>query len=358
MNVLHVFKCYFPYTSGGIERVIYDLTDGEEGYAYKILSTGPNEVCVNGVVNGIDVTYMPVLFEFASTPFFNVFDYRVRDLVEWADLIHYHYPWPLADVMSATVAKNKKYIVTYHSDVVKQKILDVIYSPLRMLFLKKASFVVATSYNYASSSRTLDGFENLEVIPLGLDENFGHVDIQQTPKRRYFFFVGVHRYYKGLTFLVRAAVDLDCDVIISGYGPETDKLKQLAKDVGANNVIFTGRISDEEKIRLLKGCLGFVLPSHLRSEAFGVCLLEAMALGKPLITTNIQSGMSFVNKDGLTGFCVDPCSENSLRNAMRELLEDSNKVCRMGRAANERFLDLFTSRVMRGKYHQLYRRIH
>ncbi len=357
MNILHVFKCYFPNTTGGIERVIYDLTDCQEDHSFKVLSTGPGKNIITSAVNGVEVTYMPAFFEFSSTPFFNFFDNRVKDLLRWADIVHYHYPWPLSDLMSLTVAKDKKYIVTYHSDVVKQKFLDLVYSPLRRFFLRKASFVVATSQNYIESSSILSALDNLEVIPIGLDEKFGQIEIEVVPRRPYFFFVGVHRYYKGLSYLVRAAARLDCDVIIAGDGPETDKLKRLAQDLRAKNVLFVGRISDEEKIRLLKGCLAFVLPSHLRSEAFGVCLLEAMALAKPLITTNIQSGMSFVNDDGTTGFCVEPCSEKALRSAMEVFINNNNLVIQMGAAAQQRFFKLFTSRAMRDKYNQLYFRI-
>jgi glycosyltransferase involved in cell wall biosynthesis len=253
--------------------------------------------------------------------------------------------------------RKKRYVVTYHSDIVKQRILNVLYSPLKYLFLKNASLVVTSSPQYANSSRTLKRLNNVIVIPIGLDASFGDNYRSIQFEKPYFFFIGVHRYYKGLVYLVQAAVNLECDVVIAGSGPETNKLKALASELGANNVKFPGQISEEEKVGYFKGCIAFVLPSHLRSEAFGVCLLEAMAAGKALITTNIDSGMSYVNNDGVTGLSVSPCSVESLRSAMLSLLQDRVLALRMGKAARERFVRKFTASVMRNSYDSLYRDI-
>ena len=356
MNILHVYKTYYPYSDGGVERVIYDLTDSDE-HSYRILSVSPDKIIKEHVVNGVPVLFMPRWFELASTPFFNFLDKRVKDLFQWADLIHYHFPWPYADLVNFFQGRPKRYIVTYHSDVVKQRYANFFYTPLKFLFLGDADFVIATSPNYADSSSTLQRLNNLEVIPLGLHEAFGKKVPPTERPRPYFFFVGVHRYYKGLDFLVRAAVQMNCDVVIAGEGPETIKLKNLANELKSRNTIFCGRISEDEKIGLLKGCVAFVLPSHLRSEAFGVCLLEAMSVGKPIITTNIQSGMRFVNVDGHTGFCVDPMSDLALREAMEALINDKSRAIEMGFAAHQRFLGVFTARLMRARYHELYSRV-
>ena len=245
-------------------------------------------------------------------------------------------------------------MITYHSDVVKQKALDLLYSPLKKIFLRNAKFVIATSPNYVSSSMVLRSLQNVTVVPLGLDDNLPKFLTPYIHDKPYFFFIGVHRYYKGLKFLVQAALQIDCDVIIAGEGPETHKLLNKAKDLGANNCKFIGRISDEEKMAYLRGALGFVLPSHLRSEAFGVCLLEAMSMGIPLITTNIASGMSFVNQNGVTGFCVDPESPADLVRAMNSLLDDETLRIRMGENAKKRYQNIFTASAMRLAYHKIY----
>lgn len=354
MKILHVYKTYLPSSRGGIERVIYDLTDHRGAMRHRVLSVSNDKECRREVVNGVEVLFAPRLFEISSTPFFNPFNKEAKEFFDWADIFHYHYPWPFGDLLQVLTGRNKKYLVTYHSDIVKQKLLKYLYSPLKEFFLRKAEFVVATSANYAESSETLQSLNNVKVIPLGLGVDFSKKQVPNIPRRPYFFFIGVHRYYKGLKYLVEAAAGLDCDVFIAGEGPETNNLKVLARRLSVDNVFFLGRLSEEDKVHYLSNCLAFVLPSHLRSEAFGVCLLEAMSVGRPLITTNIRSGMAYVNVDGRTGFCVDPASSKGLRSSMLTFLDDPQLANQMGLEARKRFLECFTASSMRDQYAEIY----
>ena len=110
-------------------------------------------------------------------------------------------------------------------------------------------------------------------------------------------------------------------------------LKQQALRLGVKKVYFLGAVSDEDKIALVKLCRGVVFPSHLRSEAFGVTLLEGAMFGKPLISSEIGTGSSYVNIDGVTGIVVPPNDPVALRDAMRRLGQDEALATKMGRCA-------------------------
>ncbi|MEJ2613012.1 MAG: glycosyltransferase, partial [Candidatus Thiodiazotropha sp.] len=104
-------------------------------------------------------------------------------------------------------------------------------------------------------------------------------------------------------------------------------------------------------------CRAVVFPSHLRSEAFGVTLLEGAIHSKPLISTEIGTGTSYINIDGESGFVVPPADAKSLREAMLRLAQDEALAQRMGRAARQRYETLFTGRVMGERYVGLYKRL-
>ena len=131
--------------------------------------------------------------------------------------------------------------------------------------------------------------DKVRVIPLGIDEAsypaegddgvFGRIGLDGGEP--YFLFIGVLRYYKGLHTLIEAARHVNARIVIAGSGPEGERIRALSSQLGTRNVLFAGQISDPEKVALLKGCRALVLPSHLRSEAYGMVLVEASIFGRP-----------------------------------------------------------------------------
>ena len=259
--------------------------------------------------------------------------------------------------------KDKPIVVTYHSDIVKQLFLKKIYSPLESYFLEKASRIVATSENYLNSSTNLIHYKKkCEVIPLGVD--FADYDSQdvgtiERMKREYgedfFLFIGVLRYYKGLKYLIEAAAINGLPVVIAGKGPELDSLKNQIKALGAKNIHLIGFVSDVERNALLSLCKAFVFPSHVRSEAFGVSLIESLYFGKPIISCEIDTGTSFVNKDGETGVVIAPKDSSALSNAMISF-QDSSVWSKYSQGAFKRS-ELFSYRIMARKYADLYKKL-
>jgi rhamnosyl/mannosyltransferase len=364
-KVLHFFKTYYPDTFGGVEQVIYQLAEGcsEQGIESRVLTLSSEPDRGEPLVGRHRVDRAPLNFELASTGFSWSAIQRFRQLALEADLIHYHFPWPFMDLVHFLSGVNKPSLVTYHSDIVKQKHLLKLYSPLMHRFLGSVDRIVATSPDYVATSPVLARHrDKVRVVPLGIDEA-GYP--RPSPERveywrsrlgdGFFLFVGALRYYKGLEFLVRAARLNGLPVVIAGLGPMESRLRQLSG--GEKQISLVGRVSDEDKVALLSLCRGLVFPSHLRSEAFGVSLLEAAMFSKPLISCEIGTGTSYVNRDGETGFIIPPENPMALAEAMRRLWTDDKAAMAMGAAARTRFEQLFTARQMCERYVALYREL-
>ena len=368
MRILHVFKTYYPDSFGGIEQVIRQLSNGTEahGVTNHVFTLSRQAHGAPVLQDGATtVLRAPVSFEVASTPMSFSAVLQFRRAAADCDLIHYHYPWPFGDVLHLLAGRGKPALVTYHSDVVRQRLLMPLYGPLMRRFFASMRALVPTSPNYLESSTLLQNYrEKCHVIPIGLDEASyppSTPSLQEHWRGRvgegFFLFVGVLRYYKGLHILLDACAGSSSRVVILGAGPVEAELKAQAQRLQLSNVEFLGAVSDEDKVALLTLCRGVVFPSHLRAEAFGVTLLEGAMFSKPLISSEIATGSSYVNIDGLTGIVVAPDDAPALRAAMQTLDADVGLAQRMGREARIRFDALFTSTRMAQAYVDLYRQI-
>ncbi len=364
MRVLHVYRTYFPDSQGGLEEVIRQIcrSTGLQGVESRIftLSTNPSSALLQR--EEAEVCQSKLTVEIASCGISASAAARFQQQVKWADIIHYHFPWPFADLLHLVSRVKKPSLVTYHSDIVRQKELLKLYRPLMHAFLRRVNSIVATSQNYFATSSVLGLYsEKVEVIPIGLDEvtypdpEESFVDeIRDRVGEGFFLFVGVLRYYKGLHILLEAIKDTGLKVVIVGSGPVESELKKRAADLKIKNLQFLGYVSDEDKVALIRLSRAIVFPSYLRSEAFGVTLVEGAMFGKPLISTEIGTGTSFVNEDGVTGFVVPPASSKHLQGAMYALNKDLPLAARMGKASRHRYERLFTGKLMGERYARLY----
>jgi rhamnosyl/mannosyltransferase len=366
MRVLHFYKTYYPDTWGGIEQVIRQLCvgTGRLGVTNEVLTlsrSGPSKIDIDGHT----VHRVPLDFEVASTGFSFAAIRKLARLARDADVIHYHFPWPFMDIAHFMARINKPCVVTYHSDIVRQKNLLRVYSPLKRRFLRSVDTVVATSPNYLASSPVLKRFEHkTRTITYGLDKSTYKVASEELKAKwraqfeeRFFLFVGVLRYYKGLHILLDAMANLDYPVVIVGAGPEEQALKEHAQRLGLTHVHFIGAVDEDDKAALLELSYAMVFPSHLRSEAFGISLLEGAMYGKPMISSEIGTGTTYINIDNETGLVVPPDDPAALGAAMRTLWEKPEQAAEMGRRAEARYWELFTAETMAKNYHALYREL-
>lgn len=363
MHVLGVGKFYPPEYFGGLESAVVALHA-------ELLRRGVAVTCVvsavrgaGGVsdVDGVRVVRARSLGTLFSQPLAPGFPAAVRR--EAGDVVHLHHPNPLGD-LAALGDRDRPLVVTQHSDVVRQRALWPLYGPLVRRAFARARRIVVASEQYVGASRELAGFEQkVRVIPYGIDGSRFEPRPETAARtnelraawgagdRPVVLAVGRLVGYKGFDVLLKAVEGLDAVVVVVGSGPLEPALRQLA----GKNVVFAGRVGDELLPACYHACDLFCLPSITIAEAFGVVLLEAMASGKPLVTTALPTGVSAVNRNGETGLVVAPGDAAALRDALRTLLSDPARRSAMGRRAREVFAREYSRALMGERYLAVYR---
>lgn len=367
MKVVHVFKSYYPDTRGGVEEVIRQtcLQLKKKGVENILVTVSPNVKKIE-IQNREECQLIrfPEFFNLSSCPVSIQLLMWFKKIVKDADLIHYYFPWPFADLVHFLARVKTPYFVMYQSDVIRQKVLVHFYKPLMHWFLRNAMLIVATSKSYLNSSALLERYKyKCKIVSPGLDQltyptlnKKVYQQWQSKLSRQYFLFVGRLRYYKGLEYLLHAVQGTSHQVVIAGSGEMEKHLKAKAKSLKIESQVnFLGEVNDYDKVVLLSQCHGYVFPSCLRSEAFGISLLEAAMFAKPMITSEINTGTSVINKHGVTGFVTEPRNSAEIQKALNELAQKPGKAKKMGLNARKRFLKLYTADIMVNKLTGLYK---
>lgn len=271
------------------------------------------------VVDGVPVTRLGRWGEILSTSFVPGLERFLR-ANRW-DIVHIHHPNPMAAVAVLAARPSARLVLTYHSDIVRQRVTGALYGPVLEQVLRRSDRVHVASRELLDSSPVLAPFrDRAVVIPFGIREDrvlrlspaarARATEFARWGAGRLALFVGRVVYYKGLEYLLRAMSKVDGRLLVIGDGDLLKPSERLAARLGlAERVHFLGEVDDDTVAAALQACDLFVLPSIARSEAFGLVLLEAMASGKPIVTTALPTGVSFVNRDGETGFVVPPADE-------------------------------------------------
>ena len=366
MRILHIGKFYPPYF-GGIEKVNYDIVEGLniEGVQTDVLCSNHDKG--NAFSEIPYKTYRSHTFKvIASTPLSCSLITTLREIQDNYDIIHVHLPNPMANLAIFLTQPRAKIILHWHSDIIKQKSLLILYSPLQSWLLKRADKIVITTPTYLEGSNTLKKYKNkISCIPIGVDSQELSIDWNTLNilKNKYqgnkiVFSLGRLVYYKGFEYLIDAARFLPNDIIIliAGIGELKEKLQEhISKHNLQDRVKLLGKIPFEELGAYYQLCDIFCLPSTERSEAFGVVQIEAMAFGKPVISTSIKgSGVDWVNLNNVSGIIVPPKDTNRLAEAIMELLTDEKKYQLLSIGAKKRYEEVFTKDKMVDSFKSLY----
>jgi glycosyltransferase involved in cell wall biosynthesis len=353
MRVVHVFKDYYPPTTGGIEQHMRVLCTGMAGHVeVSVLVPSRSRRRVEERVDGVRVIRVPELGRYFSAPLCPSMPTELRRLA--ADLVHLHFPNPTGDLAYLLSGGRPPVVMTYHADVIKRSWLIRLYRPVFERLAPHIRRYVVGSDEYLASSRFLaPQHERCRVIPFGVDLDaftlrIGEVDRVEALRRRHgeriVLFLGVLRYYKGLEVLIRAMAQVTGRLLVAGRGPQRVALEALTRKIGlADRITFLGEVSDSERRCLLHACDVFALPSVDRSEAFGISQLEAMACGKPVVSSDLPTGVRLVNQVGVTGMLVPPGNPAALAGALNTLLEDEALRTSLGKAARLRVEQEFTA---------------
>lgn len=360
MKVVYLYKDYWPVL-GGIENHIKALAEGlhARGVDTRVLVTNTGTQSVEEIIHGVPVTKTGRQLNVQSAPLSWGFAGALRRLEEGADIAHAHAPYPPGELAHLLFGRSRRFVVTYHSDIVRQKVLGALYAPILRQVLRRAALIAVSNPVYIDSSPFLRPLkEKCRVVHFGADlARFARTSRSEAaaapwrarfPGKTLALFVGRLRHYKGIDVLIEAmrSVD-DVHALIVGVGPMAAEWQAQAAAAGVlDRVSFLGELSDDEVLGAYHAADFFVLPSTNRAETLGIVQLEAMACGLPLLCTELGTGTSYVNQHEVTGLVVPPNDPAALAGALRRLAADPALRRQMGAASLHRATGEFSETAM------------
>lgn len=362
MKIVHVYKDYYPVL-GGIENHVRMVAEEQvrRGHDVTVLVTSRGLYGEETEAGGVHLIKAGRLATVASAPISLSLFGRLRSLP--CDIVHLHFPYPIGEMAYLAAGRSRGMVVTYHSDIVRQKGLLRFYAPILRRVLARANRIMPTNERYVQTSPYLAPLApKCTVIPLGIDlERFAVASPAQVAAIRQQYgtplliFVGRLRYYKGLEYLIRAMAAVPARLLVIGSGPMEKPWRNLVIELDlSDKIAFLGDVSDADLPAYHHASAVFVLPSSQRSEAFGVSMVEGMASGLPAVSTELGTGTSFVNRDGETGYVVPPADPPALAEAINRLLSDDALRGRMAAAARQRAWSEFSCGAMVDRILEVY----
>ncbi|MBU3026685.1 glycosyltransferase [Zobellia galactanivorans] len=356
MKILQVNKYFFP-DIGGVETVVKQYAQAvNKEHTVRVLCVHKdlNFKTVEENIDGVKVLRCSSLGTFMSMPISFSFYFHFFKLYRKYEVFHFHEPFPLASLLALFVSSKRKIVVTWHSDIIKQKALKKIVEYFQSLLCKKATFITTTSPDLLNYSSVLKPYrDKVKILPLGIDFNATGAEAGD-----YILYLGRLSYYKGINTLLDAFIkaETDRELVIVGDGDKkiVDLIVSAQKKTSKKIKFINKFVDEEEKQYFLRNCLFFVFPSIAASEAFGIIQLEAMVYGKPVINTNLPTGVPFVSLNNITGLTVEPSNVDELANAIDKLSFNEDLVKSMGANAVERVRSCFSNAKIMADLKALY----
>jgi glycosyltransferase involved in cell wall biosynthesis len=363
MRVLQLGKFYDPFV-GGMETVLKETCESlaeHVDFQVVVANTRFRTENESRKVPVTRVASMGKLFSCSIAPSYLLWARRFNP-----DLIHVHLPNPLAELSALLTDQDIPIVAQFHSDVVRQQNLLKLYGPLLDAFYRRASCIVVPTPRHIDISRFVSKYrEKCRIVPFGipvarfeLDESGRKKVDQLRDDLPTVLCVGRLVSYKGLEFLIRALENVKARLRIIGIGPLETSLKDLAHKQGvADRVEFLGEVSNQDLVAHYHACDVFVLPSITNAEMFGVVQLEAMACRKPVVSTDLPTGVSWVNQHGKTGYIVPPANIDELAKSIRYLIANRRLREEMGEAGRMRVEQHFTATKMAAAMLEVYQEV-
>ncbi|HQY91352.1 glycosyltransferase [Caldilinea sp.] len=369
MRVLYLYKDYYPVL-GGVENHIRLLATGlrKLGVDTQVLVTNTAPDSVKEVIDSVPVYKTGRQLNISSAPLSLNFYPALRRLENGIDIAHAHMPYPPGELGQLLLGRSRRFVVTYHSDIVRQRVLGALYRPFLWQVLRRATLIAAATPVHVESSPFLRPHASkCRIIPYGIElqrlESTPQVISQAAAWRARFdnrpllLFVGRLRHYKGVDVLIEAMRQIEgAHAVIVGIGQMAGIWRGQAEAAGLmDRITFVGELSDDDVVGLYHAADLFVLPSTNRAEMFGIVQLEAMACALPVICTELGTGTSYVNQHGKTGLVVPPNDPAALADAIRQLVANPAMRAAMGAAGRQRVEQEFAREVMLDRTLDFYR---
>lgn len=364
-SLLITSKAYLPVIGGVEETVAECARAASKEFAVTVLVVSHNCQSSTQVAEGCRIIRVGRLAKIWSAPLSAGYLPAFLKLAPRAELIHLHTPYPPAELAALFIPSRIPLVVTYHLDIVRQRLIAPVYQPLLQQLLARSRYIIVSNPVLAQTSPQLRRHQDkIVVIPPGLDltkfalsaaEQNWVSTMRRDARKPVVLFIGRLVYYKGVDILLQAAARVDAQFVIIGDGPLRPKLQRQADELGlSERITFLSHQPQRKLICYLHSCDVFVLPSVARSETFGLVLIEAMACQKPVISTELGTGTSWVNQHQQTGLVVPAGDPTALASAIQELISNPALARTYGIAAYARAQQVFSHQQFADKLLTLY----
>jgi len=359
MKIVHIYKDYHPPVLGGVEQTIERMAHWQVRSGHEvtvIVSASGERRSRTEVVDGVRVVRVGEWARALSSPLCPGFPAALAR--ERADLWHLHSPNPLGEASFWLVRPAGAMVFTYYCDLSRQRALLPVYGPLVHALFDRADVLHAISPQAVARRDSLVARDRnrFRVVPLGIDaasllaldrDRPGARALRQRHGDPFLLFVGRLRHYKGLHVLLDAMPQVGARLVVVGDGPKGPALRAQARRLGlGDRVQFAGSLGEEALHDHLAAAAIGLLPSSTETEAFGLAMVEYMAAGLPVVSTELGTGTSYVNQDGVTGLIVPANDPAPLAAGIGRLLADPRLRDRMGAAGRSRVRENFTTAAM------------
>ena len=363
---------YYPPVVGGIESHVRDLSEAlvEAGHQVRVICSNNERRYAQEVIGGVEVIRLPRLLEKAATPIAHHYRDVLRYESQRCDVMHFHFPYPWGEFGWLFAHRSHKipYVVTYHTDIVRQKAALELYRPFLKRFLDKAELIMASSPQLIEYSPFLHPLEEkCRQVDFGLKldhiaDNAEAIARAEQLKaalptaRPIVLFAGRLVYYKGVEVLIDSMPLVDAEYVVIGSGPLKEAMIERAEALGVSDRLhMLGRASDEDLAAWYHAADVFALPSVEPSEAFGLVQIEAHAAGTPVVSTLLESGVPYANLDGVTGYSVAVGDPVALAEGINKIINDPEHAAILGAQAKERALSQFSIPTMVDRVTEVYK---
>ncbi len=367
MRILELGK-FYPPERGGMETLLQIWAEGfhQRGHPVTCIVANRSARSETETHGNLSIHRLASLGSLFSTSLCPAYPAATRRYP--ADVIHAHFPNPLADVAVLRAPPHIPVVVHWHSDIVRQKALMGLYQPIQSALLRRADRIVVATPQHLEFSAWLAPFKHkVEVIPFGLDlgryqptpELLAQAARLRAESKAGCVFLNIGRLvgYKGQRYAVEALKHVpDAELWLVGTGPLEEELRTIAANVGvADRVRFWGNVSDHQLPALLHACDVFLFPSVTPNEAFGLVLVEAMACAKPLLACHLRSGVTYVCRSGDNGVLVQPADVPALSEGMGSLAASRTMRDELGNRGRLRARLEFSHDVMLDRHLNLFK---
>lgn len=335
IKILHLTRFFDIKNLGGMEEGIIQLNYNAKKFNVKndILCTSTKNALFK--YENMNVIQCKESFTLASNVFSLEFYKIFKKIFFKYDFIHIHYPYPFADFTVFLNRKNlkSKIILTYHLDIVRQKLLKKFYLYFfKNFFSKYISLVNVSSelyYNTSEIKKSISSDKNFFIQKLGLKDiseyNYNLEQLNNEPLRKFFevhekvsFFMARDKHYKGfdrLKYLLENNLDKPFVVCTS-----KSKIKKYCE--GKKNIFYIEFANNIEKFFIMKNSYINLFTSDNKAESFGIILMECQMFGVPSIVFNLQTGVNIIIKDGYNGLVANLNNNEEFNNIYKKIYND------------------------------------